>query len=77
MDHMGVRKSTYPSGIIDLHLCQQFSINAEVAEVASFIVDDTVTLAWHRDEPWALTVVRPLQSPQQIPRDGMDQTWTA
>lgn len=41
------RVSAYPGGIIDLHLCQQFSINAEVAEVASLVVDDAVALAGH------------------------------
>ena len=68
--------SAYPGGIIDLHLCQQFPINAEVAEAASLVVDDAVPLAGHWDEPWAQIVVRPLQSPQQVSRDGVDQTWT-
>lgn len=64
IEYTDVKRSAYPGGIIDLHLCQQFSINAEVAEVASLIVDDAVALAGYWDEPWALTVVRPLQSPQ-------------
>lgn len=55
--------SSYPGGIIDLHLCQQFAINAEVAEAPSLIVDNAVALAGHRDEPWAQIVVWPLQSP--------------
>lgn len=38
-------KLAYPGGIIDFHLCQQFSINAEVAEASPLIVDDTVALA--------------------------------
>lgn len=39
--------SAHPGGIIDLHLCQQFSINAEVAEAASLVADDAVALAGH------------------------------
>lgn len=39
--------SAHPDGIIDLHLCQQFSINAEVAEAASLVVDDAVALTRH------------------------------
>lgn len=74
--YIDVEIPAYPGRIIDLHLCQQFSINAEVAKVASLIVDDAVALAGHWDEPWALIVVRPLQSPQQVPCDGVDQTWT-
>lgn len=66
----------YPGGIIDLHLCQQFSINAEVTQAAFLIVDNAVTLAGHWDEPRALMAVWALQSPQQVPRDGVDQTWT-
>lgn len=77
ISHGGLsRVSAYPGGIIDLHLCQKFSINAEVAEAASLVVDDAVALAGHRDEPWAPIVVWALQSPQQVPCDGVDQTWT-
>ena len=47
LEQAGVKKSAYPGGIIDLHLCQQFSINAEVAEAASLVVDDAVALAGH------------------------------
>ena len=39
--------SSYPGGIIDLHLCQQFPINAEVTQAALLIVDNAVTLAGH------------------------------
>lgn len=69
-------KLAYPGGIIDFHLCQQFSINAEVAEAPPLIVDDTVALAGNRDEPWAQIVFWSLQSPQKVPCDGMDQTRT-
>lgn len=69
-------KLAYPGGIIDFHLCQQFSINAEVAEASPLIVDDTVALAGNRDEPWAQIVFWSLQSPQKVPCDGMDQTRT-
>lgn len=68
--------SSHPGGIVDLHLCQQFAINAEVAEVPSLIVDNAVALTGHWDEPGALTVSRSLQSPQKVPSDGVDQTWT-
>lgn len=37
----------HPCGVVDLHLCQQFSVYAEVAEAASLIVDDAVALAGH------------------------------
>lgn len=77
ISHWGLNHvSAYPGGIIDCHLCQKFSINAEVAEAASLVADDAMALARHRDEPWALIVVRALQSSQQVPSDGVDQTWT-
>lgn len=76
MDCTGVNKSAHPGGVIDLHLCQQFPINAEVAEAAPLVVDDAVALTGHGDEPRALIVVWALQSPQQVPCDGVDQTWT-
>lgn len=66
------QKSAYPDGIIDLHLCQQLSINAEVAEASPLVVDDAVALAGHRDEPGTLIVVWPLQSSQQVPCDGVN-----
>lgn len=56
--------SLYPGGIIDLHLCQKLSINAEVAEAAPLVVDDAVAFAGHCDESWALVVIWSLQSPQ-------------
>lgn len=70
----GGRASAHPGGIVDLHLCQQLPVDAEVAETASLIVDDAVALAGHRDEPWTLIVVRALQGPQEVPCDGVDQT---
>lgn len=77
ISHWGLNHvSAYPGGIIECHLCQKFSINAEVAEAASLVVDDAVALARHRNETWALIVVRALQSSQQVPSDGVDQTWT-
>lgn len=63
-------------GVVDFHLCQQFSIDAEVAETASFVTDDAVALAGHRDEPGPLKMIRSLQSPQKVSCDGVDQTWT-
>lgn len=68
--------SSHPGGIVDLHLCQQFSINAEVAEAPSLIVDNAVAFTGHRDEPGVPTVIRSLQSPQKVPSDGVDQAWT-
>lgn len=67
--------STHPGGIIDLHLCQQLPVDAEVAETASVVVDDAVALAGHRDEPRTAVVIRALQGPQEVPRDGVHQTW--
>lgn len=67
--------SAHPGGIIDLHLCQQLPVDAEVAEPASVVVDDAVALAGHRDEPRTLIVVGALQGPQEVPRDGVHQTW--
>lgn len=55
-----VGKCPYSGGIVDLHLCQQFSINAEVAKAAPLVVDDAVALAGHGDKPWALIVIWPL-----------------
>lgn len=63
-------------GVVDFHLCQQFSIDAEVAEKTSFVTDDAVALAGHRDEPGPLKMIRSLQSPQKVSCDGVDQTWT-
>lgn len=67
---------SYPCGVIELHLSEQLAIDAEIAEAASLVVDDAVTLAGDRDEPRLLAVLRPLQSPQQIPCDGVYQAWT-
>lgn len=47
MEQSDVKRSSYPGGIIDLHLCQQFPINAEVAEAAPLVVDDAVALTGH------------------------------
>lgn len=66
--------SAHPGGIVDLHLCQQLPVDAEVAEAASLIVDDAVALAGHRDEPRTLIVVWALQGPQEVPCDGVHQT---
>lgn len=55
---------SYTCGVIDFHLRQKFSINAEVTELPSFIVDDTVALAGHRDETRPETVLGALESPQ-------------
>lgn len=67
--------SAHPGGVIDLHLCQQLPVDAEVAETATVVVDDAVALAGHRDEPWTLIVIGALQGPQEVPRDGVHQTW--
>lgn len=56
-------------------MCQKFSINAEVAEASSLIVDDAVALARHRDEAGPLAQFRPLQGPEQVPRDSVNQAW--
>lgn len=63
----------YPCGIIDFHLCQQFSVYAEVAESTPLIVDDAVSLTGHRDEARSLAQLRTLQSPKQVPSDGVDE----
>lgn len=63
-------------GVVDFHLCQQFSIDAEVAETTSLVTDNAVALAGHRDEPGPLKMARILQSPQKVSCDGVDQTWT-
>jgi len=63
----------YPCGIVDLHLSQQFPVDAEVAEAASLVVNDAVALAGHRDDARPLTQLWTLQGPQQVPRDGVDQ----
>lgn len=55
---------SYTCGVVDFHLCQKFSINAEVTELPSFIVDDTVALAGHRDQTGAETVLGTLEGPQ-------------
>lgn len=47
MKYTDIKSSAYPARIIDLHLCQQFSIDAEVAKAASLVVDDAVALAGH------------------------------
>lgn len=67
---------SHPGGVFNLHLCQQFSIDAEVAEATSFIADDAMALAGHRDDPGPLKVLWSLQSPQKVSCDGVDQTWT-
>lgn len=56
--------SSYACGVIDLHLGQEFSINAEVTEVSSLIVDDTVALTGHRDQTGLEAVLGALQGPQ-------------
>lgn len=63
----------YPRGVVDLHLCQQFSIYAEVAKAASLIVDDAVALAGHWDEAGPLTQLRALQGSEKVPGDSVDQ----
>ena len=63
----------HPRGVVDLHLRQQLSVYAEVAEAASLVVDDAVAFAGHWDEAGPLTQLRPLQGPQQVPCDGVDQ----
>lgn len=40
---------THPSGIIDLHLSQKFSIDAEVAKPSSLIVYDAVAFTGYRN----------------------------
>lgn len=42
-----MRGKIYPGGVIDLHLRQEFAINAEIAEPAPFVVDDTVAFTGH------------------------------
>lgn len=66
----------YPGRVVELHLSEQLAIDAEVAEAASLVVYDAVTLAGHGDEPRLLAVFWTLQSPQQIPCDGVYQAWT-
>ena len=39
-----------PDRVVDLHLGQQFAVDAEVAEASSLIADDAVALAGHGDE---------------------------
>ena len=39
-----------PDRVVDLHLGQQFPVDAEVAEAASLVADDAVALAGHRNE---------------------------
>lgn len=65
---------TYTCGVIDLHLGQQLSIDAEVAELTPVVVDDAVALAGHWDQTGEHTVVGTLQSSQEITGDGVDQT---
>ena len=66
---------TYPRGVVDLHLRQQLAVDAEVAEASALVADDAVALAGHGDEARLLAQLRALQGPQQVPRDGVDQTW--
>ncbi len=56
--------SSYTCGVIDLHLCQEFAINAEVTEVSSLKIDDTVALTRHRDQTGPETILGALQGPQ-------------
>lgn len=67
---------SYPGGVVQLHLSEELAIDAEVAEAASLVVYDAVTLTGDGDEPWLLAVLWTLQSPQQIPCDGVYQAWT-
>lgn len=52
---------------------QHFAVNAEVAEAAPLIVDDAVALARHGDEAGPLAQLRPLQGPEQVPCDSVNQ----
>lgn len=73
--HEGVRGALqpHPRGVVDLHLGQKFPVDAEVAETSSLVVDDAVALAGHGDEPGPQTQLWPLQGPEQVPGDGVDQ----
>lgn len=64
---------SHPCGVVDLHLRQKFSVDAEVAKTSSLVVNDAVALAGHGDEPGTQTKLRPLQGPEQIPGDGVNQ----
>lgn len=67
-----INSESYPAGIVDLHLGQKLSVYAEVAEATSLVVDDAVAFAGHGDEARPLAQLRPLQSPEQVPCDGVD-----
>lgn len=70
---MTVSLRPHPCGVVDLHLCQQFSVYAEVAKAASLIVDDAVALTGHWDEAGPLTQLRALQGSEEVPGDSVDQ----
>lgn len=69
----GQQNQIYPRGIVDLHLCQQFAVYAEVTEATSLIIDDAVSLAGHGDETRPLAQLRTFQGPQQVSCDGVNQ----
>ena len=62
----------YTCGVVDLHLGEQLAVDAEVAELAPLVADDAVALAGHGDEAWESAVVWPLQSPKEVPSDGVE-----
>lgn len=67
---------SYTCGVVNLHLGEQLSVDAEVTELASLIADDTVAFTRDRYEPRERTVIGTLQSPEEIPGDGVHQTRT-
>src|SRR4029434_10388069 len=58
------------------HTLQQCAIDAEVVGLTPLVIDDTVALAGHRNQTRPQAVLWALQGPQQVPGDGVHQTWT-
>lgn len=63
----------YPCWIIDLHLSQKFSVDAEIAESPSFIVDDTVAFTGNRNQAWKQAVFWSFEGSEQISSDCVDE----
>lgn len=63
----------YPCWIVDLHLSQKFSIDAEIAESPSFIVDDTVAFTGNRNQAWKQAVFWSFEGSEQISSDCVDE----